>query len=100
MSQVEVDSYLNVGYISAPITLHGEGSYAISDVKEIKVTEEYLGLSEDVKECQTKEPYQNCTTRQFLQNAIGKCNCIPYGVKNLLGTNVVCIQSSLFSTRQ
>ena len=29
--------------ISAPISLHGEGTYAMSAVKEIRVTEDYLG---------------------------------------------------------
>ena len=46
--------------------LYGEGSYAISAVKAMSVTEEYLGLDEEVRNCQMKEDFENCTTRHGL----------------------------------
>ena len=69
--------------------LYGEGSYAISAVKAMSVTEEYLGLDEDVRNCQIKEDFENCTTRQYL-NAVQKlCNCVPYPLRHLVSTNMI-----------
>jgi len=52
---------------SAPIVLHGEGSYAISAVKEVEVSDDFLGLDDDIKKCQTEEPFFNCTTRSYFE---------------------------------
>ena len=67
---------------TAPIQVYGEGNYAISVVKEIKVTYEYLGMDENVRNCQSIEPFENCTTRQYLESVQRECNCIPYGLRD------------------
>ena len=55
----------------------------------MSVTEEYLGLDEDVRNCQMKEDFENCTTRQYL-NAVQKlCNCVPYPLRHLVSTNLI-----------
>ena len=77
--------------------LYGEGSYAISAVKAMSVTEEYLGLDEDVRNCQMKEDFENCTTRQYLNAVLKLCNCVPYPLRHLVSTNmiqVIIIQNS------
>ena len=38
-----------------PLTLFGEGEYNLNVVKEIKVTESYLGLDENVRECKVED---------------------------------------------
>ena len=38
-----------------PIKLIGEGEYNLDTLKEIEVTESYLGLDQYVRECQEKE---------------------------------------------
>ena len=53
----------------------------MSAVKDIKVTEDFLGLNEDTKKCQSKETYKDCTTRNYLHAVVKKCNCVPYGLK-------------------
>ena len=68
----------------APITLYGEGAYAISAVKKIEVTDEYLGLDEDVRKCQNLEPFENCTTRQYLQAVQNECNCVLYPMRQFI----------------
>ena len=74
---------------SAPIYLYGDGNFAISDVKEVKVTEEFLGLDDSTKNCQNREPYENCTTRHYLETVQLKCNCVPYALKDFSKANQV-----------
>ena len=54
----------------------------LSDVMEIKVTDEYMGLDEEVRNCQNKEPFENCTTRQYLETVQNQCNCTPYALSD------------------
>ena len=46
-------------------------------VKEIEVTDSFLGLDQDSKECQNEEPYFNCTTRHYLTSVQKICGCLP-----------------------
>ena len=57
--------------------LIGEGEYNLNVLKEINVTDSYLGLGQDVKECQNDEPYYNCTTRFHMNTFHDKCGCLP-----------------------
>ena len=56
-------------------------SISISNIKEFKATEEYLGLDEMDRKCQNREPYENCTSRLYLEAIQKQCNCIPYALK-------------------
>ena len=83
-------SFLSI-VILAPIYVEGEGRYALSSVKEIIVTDDFLGLDADVRKCQTLEPYDECTTRRHLQRVQEQCNCVPYVLRNFTQTNQVNI---------
>ena len=50
-------------------------------VKDIKVTEDFLGLSDNVKKCQSEETFKECSTRRYLHAVESQCNCIPYALK-------------------
>ena len=50
-------------------------------VKDIKVTEDFIGLSDDAKKCQSEETFKECSTRQYLHAVESQCNCIPYALK-------------------
>ena len=78
----------NAIYIIAPVRLHGEGSYAITDVKEITVSDEFLGLDETIRKCQNIEPFENCTTRQYLDTVKKECKCVPFALNTLDSTLV------------
>ena len=67
--------------ISEPVTLIGEGEYNLDDLKEIRVTESYLGLDQDKRECQNKESFYNCTSRLFKKTFIEKCGCLPINLQ-------------------
>ena len=61
-----------------PLDLNGEGEYNIKVIKEIEVTESFLSLEKQVKGCQNEEPFENCTTRHYLQTLLKKCHCLPF----------------------
>ena len=42
-----------------------EKEYNLNVVKEVKVTEAFLGLGKEVIKCQNDETYDDCRTRQY-----------------------------------
>ena len=58
-----------------PILLHGQGHYALSAVKDITVTEEFLGLGQEITNCQTKEYRSDCINRKYLEKVTSSCSC-------------------------
>ena len=57
--------------------LIGEGKYNLNAIKEIKVTESYLGLDIEDRGCQNEEAVEECTTRQYIETLLHKCACLP-----------------------
>ena len=78
--------------LSEPVYLVGEGEYNLNALTEIKSTESYLGLDEDVRECQIDEPQDNCTTRQYVESLMQQCGCLPFNIR-------LSIEEILFSFR-
>ena len=64
-----------------PLKLVGDGTYSLHDLKQIKVTDDYLQLNERVKNCQTKESFEDCTTRYYLNRVQDECSCVPYRLR-------------------
>ena len=50
-------------------------------VKDIKVTEDFNGLGDNVTKCQSEEIFKECSTSQYLHAVESQCNCIPYALK-------------------
>ena len=79
-----------------PLVLQGEGHYALTAIKDIKVTEELLGLGQEVTRCQTKEARADCVSRRYRQLLTSSCSCLPLhlsqgdGDEVLLLINVNC----------
>ena len=61
--------------------LMGEGEYNINNVKELKVTDSFLGLDEEERKCQNQQTLQNCTTKLYLDAMLGECGCLPLNMK-------------------
>ena len=57
-------------------------SISISNIKEYKATGDFLGLDEMDRKCQNREPYENCTSRLYLEAIQTECKCVPYALKN------------------
>ena len=64
-----------------PVRVFGGATLSISEVKVMEVTEDYLGLDESVRKCQNREPFENCTTRQYLDSVKSLCNCVPFALR-------------------
>ena len=78
---------------SEALKLTGEGSYALTSVKEIQATEEFLGLDIETRKCQTEEIFEDCTTRKYLDQLEQKCGCVPYNIRNFTKDNQVNFSS-------
>ena len=76
------------GPFLVPLRLLGEGSYALSSVKQISVTEDYLKLSDDTRKCQNIESFEQCVTKHNLATISKTCKCIPYWLRNFTNDEV------------
>ena len=65
-----------------PIVLQGEGHYALTDIKDIKVTEEFLGLGQEVTSCQTREFRADCVSRRYQEQVLASCHCAPLYIRS------------------
>ena len=63
-----------------PVQLTGEGEYNLNIIKEEEVTESFLGMDQSVRGCQNEEHYDECTTRQYINNMREKCGCLPLSI--------------------
>ena len=68
--------------------LIGEGMYNLNSLKEIKATDSYLGMDKNIIECQNKEPYFNCTTRQTIATYLNACGCLPFTMQLSMKENL------------
>ena len=64
------------------MTLIGEGNYNLNILKDVEVTDSFLGLDENVRQCQDIEPYDNCTTRHYIENVRKNCGCLPLSINS------------------
>ena len=60
-----------------PLVLPLGKEYNLNVIKEIVVTNDFLGLDKDVTNCQNEETYDNCITRKFTNTMYEKCKCLP-----------------------
>ena len=67
--------------IAEPVQLIGEGEYNLNALKEISVTDSYLGLDQDIRGCQNEEPFYNCTTRHYTKTLRDQCGCLPFSIR-------------------
>ena len=62
------------------VQLNGEGEYNLKSIKQEQATESFLGLDKAVRGCQNEEHYDECTTRQYIENMREKCGCLPLSI--------------------
>ena len=55
--------------------------YNLNVVKEVKVTEDFLGLRREVTKCQNDETYNDCKTRQYYEKLKSACQCLPFSIR-------------------
>ena len=70
------------------MTLYGEGEYNLNVLKQIKITDSYLGLDQNVRGCQNDISFTDCTTKQYIDTLLDQCGCLPLNIR--LNDKVVC----------
>ena len=64
-------------------------------MKEISVTDSFMGLNRDTRKCQNVETYDNCNTRLLLENLRKECGCLPLSL--ILSKKVKECKATIFS---
>ena len=62
--------------------------YNLNNVKEIKVTKEFLSLDKDTIGCQNFHSIDDCKTEEYINTLKQKCNCSPYSIMNFSNLTV------------
>ena len=84
-----------------PLILHGEGSYNLNVVKDMKVTDSFMGLPISAKQCQNKEAYLDCKTNKYLHALVDTCNCLPFGLTYFNDSNIsICNSTQMTCTQK
>ena len=60
-----------------PLELSLNYSYNLNVLSEVSVTDSFLSLDEDVRNCQERESYVDCITNYYLTNLKKMCGCLP-----------------------
>ena len=55
-----------------PLQLSLQSNYSLNVLEEIAVTESFLTLDADIRQCQNLETYEDCITRNYLKSIKGK----------------------------
>ena len=66
-----------------PVKFVGEGQYNLHSLKEVTVTDSFMGLKRDAKNCQNIETYDDCITRQYNAKILQECSCLPLSLRSL-----------------
>ena len=54
--------------------------YNLNAVKYFNVTEPFLGLDQNVRECQNEESLEECKSRRYIDGLLQQCGCLPFRV--------------------
>ena len=80
-------------YILDPVGLFGEGQYNLLSLKEISVTDSFMGLDKDFRKCQNIETYNSCKTRLYIEQLRQKCGCLPFSLKMSAKVSFIILKS-------
>ena len=62
--------------------LIGEGVYNLNELKVIEVTDSFLSMDQEDRKCQSNEPILNCTTKNYMEELIKQCGCLPFNTRS------------------
>ena len=60
-----------------PVKLIGEFQFNLQSLKEISVTDSFLGLDVKSRKCQNIETINDCKTKLYIENMMQTCGCLP-----------------------
>ena len=73
------------------LVLQGEGKYGLSAIKDIEVTDQFLGLGDTVTLCQTEEYRVDCLSRVYREKVLSQCKCSPFEMRSYYGDQVTAV---------
>ena len=62
--------------LSDPLKLPLESTYNLNSVKTVTVSEDFLTLDENIRQCQDMEQYDDCSTKHFVEQLLNACKCL------------------------
>ena len=71
-----------------PLVLSGGGHYGLTDIKDVRVSREFVGLGQAVTQCQTKEAGADCLARRHQETVLTTCGCAPFSLSSHYGNQV------------
>ena len=63
------------------------GSYAMTSLKRMTGTDNFLKLPDDQKKCQF-ETFEECTAKAFKKDVESQCGCVPWALSSSLNLEV------------
>ena len=73
----------------------GEAHYGLTDIKDVRVSREFVGLGETVTHCQTEEAGGACLSRKYQETVLTTCGCSPFNLRSHYGVGAsVCSPSA------
>ena len=60
-----------------PVRLDGEFQFNLQSLKEVSVTDSFLGLDVHSRKCQNVETFNDCKTKLYIEKMMQKCGCLP-----------------------
>ena len=61
--------------------INEEGQYNLNNLKEISVTDSFMGLDRATRNCQETESYDDCKTWIHVENLRHECGCLPLSLR-------------------
>ena len=61
--------------------IFGEGQYNLLSLKEVVVTDSFMGLDTNERKCSNIETVDDCKTRLHVENFRRQCGCLPLSLK-------------------
>ena len=74
-----------------PLKLPLNKKYNLNVIREIAVTDSFLSMDIDNKECQ-EESFSECVTQKYKKTLMDLCQCLPFQIRL---NNEVCIGSEI-----
>ena len=75
------------------------GSYALSGIKKMTGTSSFIGLEDNIKNCQI-ETFEDCNTKRYMEAVQEKCDCTPWALSRVSTGKVKHIDISCFQPYQ
>ena len=72
--------FLTLNFLD-PVEIFEEGQFNLNNLKEISVTESFMELDINARECQKKDIYDDCKTWLHIKNLGQECGCIPLSLR-------------------